>query len=32
MIQGIFFDRQTRKDAFGFYKANWNREAPTLYL
>ncbi len=28
----VTFDRQTRKDAFYFYKANWNREEPLLYL
>ena len=26
------FDRKVRKDAFYFYKANWNREEPMLYL
>lgn len=28
----ISFDRRTRKDAFYFYKANWNKEVPLLYL
>jgi beta-galactosidase len=27
----VSYDRQTRKDAFYFYRANWNRE-PTLHL
>lgn len=25
-------DRQTRKDAFYFYKANWNKSVPTVHL
>ena len=28
----LTFDRKVRKDAFYFYKANWNREEPMLYL
>lgn len=28
----VSFDRRTRKDAFYFYKANWNKEVPLLYL
>lgn len=28
----VAFDRKVRKDAFYFYKANWNREEPMLYL
>lgn len=28
----VTFDRKVRKDAFYFYKANWNREKPMLYL
>lgn len=28
----ITFDRKVCKDAFYFYKANWNREEPMLYL
>lgn len=28
----VTFDRKTRKDAFYFYKANWNRKEPMLYL
>lgn len=28
----VTFDRKVRKDAFYFYKANWNREEPILYL
>lgn len=28
----VTFDRKVRKDAFCFYKANWNREEPMLYL
>ena len=28
----VTFDRKVRKDAFYFYKANWNREEPVLYL
>ena len=28
----VNFDRKVRKDAFYFYKANWNREEPMLYL
>lgn len=28
----VTFDRRTRKDAFYFYKANWNKEVPLLYL
>ncbi|BEG98979.1 beta-glucuronidase LacZ4 [Bacteroides sedimenti] len=28
----VTFDRKVRKDAFYFYKANWNKEAKTLYL
>ena len=25
-------DRKTRKDAFYFYKANWNKSEPTMHL
>lgn len=28
----VTFDRKVRKDAFYFYKANWNREESMLYL
>lgn len=28
----VSFDRRTRKDAFYFYKTNWNKEIPLLYL
>lgn len=28
----VTFDRKVRKDAFYFYKANWNPAAPTLHL
>ena len=28
----VTFDRKVSKDAFYFYKANWNREKPMLYL
>lgn len=28
----VTFDRKVRKDAFYFYKANWNREEPMIYL
>ena len=28
----VTFDRKVRKDAFYFYKANWNGEEPMLYL
>lgn len=28
----VTFDRKVRKDAFYFYKANWNKEEPMLYL
>ena len=28
----VTFDRKVRKDAFYFYKANWNREEQMLYL
>lgn len=28
----VTFYRKVRKDAFYFYKANWNREEPMLYL
>lgn len=28
----VTFDRKVRKDAFYFYKANWNQEEPMLYL
>ncbi len=28
----VTFDRKSRKDAFYFYKANWNEEAPLLHL
>lgn len=28
----VSFDRRTRKDAFYFYKANWNKDEPLLYL
>lgn len=28
----VTFDRKARKDAFYFYKANWNKQAPMLHL
>lgn len=28
----VTFDRRMRKDAFYFYKANWNKDEPLLYL
>ncbi len=28
----VTFDRQTKKDAFYFYKANWNKYEATLYI
>ncbi|EJX10635.1 glycosyl hydrolase family 2, sugar binding domain protein [gut metagenome] len=28
----VTFDRKVRKDAFYFYKANWNKDEPVLYL
>ena len=28
----VTFDRAVKKDAFYFYKANWNTEVKTLYL
>ena len=28
----VTFDRKVRKDAFYFYKANWNKEDPMIYL
>ena len=28
----VTFDRKVRKDAFYFYKANWNRQEPVLHL
>lgn len=28
----VTFDRKVRKDAFYFYKANWNKEEPIIYL
>lgn len=28
----VTFDRKVRKDAFYFYKANWNHEEPMIYL
>lgn len=28
----VTFDRKVRKDAFYFYKANWNREEPFVYI
>lgn len=28
----VTFDRKVRKDAFYFYKANWNKEEPMIYL
>ncbi|MDR2679503.1 MAG: glycoside hydrolase family 2 protein [Tannerella sp.] len=28
----VTFDRKVKKDAFYFYKANWNREAPFVYI
>lgn len=28
----VTFDRKVRKDAFYFYKANWNRQEPMIYL
>ncbi len=28
----VTFDRKTRKDAFYFYKANWNKDEPFVYI
>lgn len=28
----VTYDRKVKKDAFYFYKANWNKEEPVLYL
>ncbi|TKG92832.1 glycoside hydrolase family 2 protein [Puteibacter caeruleilacunae] len=28
----VSFDRKVKKDAFWFYKANWNKEEPVLYI
>lgn len=28
----VTFDRKTKKDAFWFYKANWNKDEATLYI
>ena len=28
----VTFDRKYRKDAFYFYKANWNRTEPTVWI
>lgn len=28
----VTFDRKVRKDAFYFYKANWNKNEPVLYI
>lgn len=28
----VTFDRKVRKDSYYFYKANWNKEEPMLYL
>lgn len=28
----VTYDRQTRKDAFYFYKANWNRKEPFVHI
>ncbi len=28
----VTFDRSVKKDAFWFYKANWNKDEPTLYI
>ncbi len=28
----VTFDRKVKKDAFYFYKANWNKEEPMVYL
>lgn len=28
----VTFDRKTRKDAFYFYKANWNHDEPFVYI
>jgi beta-galactosidase len=28
----VTYDKQTRKDAFYFYKVNWNRNQPTVYI
>ena len=28
----VTFDRKVKKDAFYFYKANWNKQEPMLYL
>lgn len=28
----VTFDRKYRKDAFYFYKANWNKETPTVHI
>lgn len=28
----VTFDRRVKKDAFWFYKANWNKDEPVLYI
>ena len=28
----VTFDRKIKKDAFYFYKANWNKEEPMIYI
>ncbi|MDE5724108.1 MAG: DUF4982 domain-containing protein, partial [Paramuribaculum sp.] len=28
----VSFDRKVKKDAFYFYRANWNDDIPTLYI
>jgi beta-galactosidase len=28
----VTFDRRVRKDAYYFYKANWNKEEPMVYI
>lgn len=28
----VTFDRRTKKDAFWFYKASWNKDQPVLYI
>ena len=28
----VTFDRKVKKDAFYFYKANWNTEEPFVYI
>ncbi len=28
----VTFDRKVKKDAFWFYKANWNKDEPVLYI